>query len=484
MGEEPGGACVYVGLGSNQGDSEEILADVVDLLDALPATTVAKVSGLYQTAPVGGPEQPDFLNQVVELQTELTPHLLLIETKAIEQQMGRERTVPWGPRTLDVDILWYDGSSVHDEVLQVPHPRMHERRFVLEPLAELAPDLPLPDGRTVRKALESVQHQTVRLRRTVERRQSEWRSDTSTMDKAALNAEIRELAREKQAVILAHNYQRPEVQDVADILGDSLGLSRQAVDAESRSIVFCGVHFMAETAAILNPAVPVILPDAAAGCPMADMVDVEGLEALKAEHPGAVVVSYVNTSAAVKAISDICCTSATAARVVQTISADKEIIFTPDRNLGAWTARQAGRDLILWPGFCPTHDLIEVADVERARAEHPGAKVVVHPEARPEVSEIADAVESTSGMIRFCREDPGQEYLIGTETGMIYRLSQDVPGKTFYPLTKRAICPNMKRITLEKVRDALVSGGPVVTVAEDVRVKAFRAVQRMIEVSP
>ena len=302
------------------------------------------------------------------------------------------------------------------------------------------------------------------------------------MDHSAMHAEIRRLAGDKGAIILAHNYQRPEVQDVADFVGDSLGLSRQAAAAESSMTVFCGVHFMAETAAILAPDRPVILPDIEAGCPMADMVDVEGLEELKAEHPGAVVVSYVNTTAAVKAISDICCTSANAVEIIRSIPADKEIIFTPDRNLGSWAAQQAGRWLIVWPGFCPTHGLIDVDDVEKAKAAHPNAKVVVHPECESDVIALADAVKSTSGMIRFCREDGAREYLIGTELGMIYRLEQDVPGKKFYPLSQLAVCPNMKLITLDKVLKALQTEGPVVTVEKEVRVKALRAVQRMVEV--
>jgi len=302
------------------------------------------------------------------------------------------------------------------------------------------------------------------------------------MDHTAMQAEIRRLAKEKGAVILAHNYQRPEVQDVADFVGDSLGLSRQAAAAEATMTVFCGVHFMAETAAILAPDRPVVLPDVEAGCPMADMVDVEGLEELKAEHPGAVVVSYVNTSAAVKAISDICCTSANAVEIIRSVPVDKEIIFTPDRNLGTWAAQKAGRWVIVWPGFCPTHGLIEVDDVLEARAAHPNAKVVVHPECETDVVALADAVESTSGMIRFCQKDEATEYIIGTELGMIHRLQKDCPGKTFYPLTTLTVCPNMKLITLEKVLKALQTEGPVVTVPEDVRVRALNAVQRMVEV--
>jgi len=304
------------------------------------------------------------------------------------------------------------------------------------------------------------------------------------MDYSAIEAEIRELASERQAVILAHNYQRPEVQDVADYQGDSLGLSQRAARSPARMIVFCGVDFMAETAAILAPERKVVIPEPRAGCPMAAMVDVEGLLALKAEHPGAAVVSYVNTTAAVKAVSDICCTSANVVRVIQSIPAGRKIIFTPDCNLGSWAAKKSGRELILWPGFCPTHDLITVQDVLKAKTEHPQAKVVVHPECRPEVTAMADAVESTSGMIRFCREDSGGEFLIGTELGMIYRLSKDIPEKRFYPVTDVSVCPNMKLTTLDKVLRALKNESPVVSVPEDVRERAMYAVQRMIEVNP
>ncbi len=302
------------------------------------------------------------------------------------------------------------------------------------------------------------------------------------MDYSALQAELRTLAREKNAVILAHNYQRAEVQDAADFVGDSLGLSRQAAAAEANTILFCGVDFMAETAVILSPEKKVILPELRAGCPMASMVDPAGLQALKDKHPDAAVVTYVNSSAEVKALSDICCTSANAEKVVRSIPADREIIFTPDCNLGAWTARQTGRDIILWEGYCPTHDLIEPSDILEAKEAHPQAKVVVHPECRIEVSLMADAVESTSGMIRFCREDEAQEYIIGTEAGMIHRLEQDVPGKKFYLATRNAVCPNMKLTTLRKAVEALRAGEPVITVPEDIRLKALLAVQRMVEI--
>lgn len=474
-------ALVYLGLGSNMGCREANIKRARALLAALPDTTLTAQSSMYNTAPVGGPDQDDYLNQVAELQTTLSPRDLLTAAQGIENELGRRRTVRWGPRTIDIDILWYHGFSSTDAELQVPHPRMEERRFVLEPLAELAPDLVLPSGRSVAEALCSVQDQ-VMTRVSSETGAIALRtSKRFSMDYAAIHAEIRRLAAKKQAVILAHNYQRPEVQDVADVTGDSLGLTREAAASSARMIVFCGVHFMAETAAILIPDRLVIAPEVQAGCPMADMIDERGLRALKAEHPDAVVVSYINSTAAVKALSDICCTSANAAEVLRSVPADKEIIFTPDRNLGAWAAKKAGRDVILWPGFCPTHDLVEVADVERARAVHPAAKVVVHPECRLEVAEMADAVESTSGMIRYCREDDASEYVIGTEIGMLYRLSKDVPRKRFYPLSEMAVCPYMKLTTLEKVLRALRTEESVVTVDPETREKALGAVQRMIE---
>lgn len=302
------------------------------------------------------------------------------------------------------------------------------------------------------------------------------------MDYSAQQEQLRELARRTNAVILAHNYQRAEVQDAADYVGDSLGLSRQAAASDASVILFCGVDFMAETAAILAPEKTVIHPEPRAMCPMAAMVDPVGLTALKAEHPDAVVVSYVNTSAAVKALSDICCTSANAPEVVASVPGDREIIFTPDCNLGAWVAQKTGRELILWQGYCPTHDLIQPDDIVAAKEEHPEAKVVVHPECRPDVTVLADAVESTSGMIRYCRDDPAREFIIGTEAGMIHRLTTDIPGKAFYLATEATICPTMKMTTLRKAIAALESGGPVVSVPADMRAKALAAVQRMVAI--
>jgi quinolinate synthase len=464
------------------GDREGLLCQARAKLAALPDSVLAAESSIYVTAPVGGPEQGDYLNQVVELRTGLSPRELLAAIQSLEQALGREREVKWGPRSIDVDILWYHEFSGAEADLEVPHPRMEERRFVLEPLADLDPDLVLASGRTVTEALALVQEQDVRTLTTASRGAIPGRSIGAPVDFSAVHAEIRDLAKRKGAVILAHNYQRPEVQDVADITGDSLGLSRQAADSQAKLIVFCGVHFMAETAAILAPDRLVILPEINAGCPMAEMVDVEGLQALKDKHPGAVVVSYVNTTAAVKAISDICCTSANAAQVIKSVPVGREIIFTPDENLGSWAAKKAGREVILWPGFCPTHVWIKPGDVEAARAAHPGAKVVVHPECLPEVSAMADAVESTSGMIRFCREDDAKEYLIGTEIGMLYRLAKDCPGKVFYPVTEVSVCRNMKMTTLDKVLQALRTESPVVTVDPATREKALNAVQRMLEV--
>jgi len=305
---------------------------------------------------------------------------------------------------------------------------------------------------------------------------------TTGMDYSGMQAELRALAHERDAVVLAHNYQRAEIQDAADFVGDSLGLSRQAAASDARLILFCGVDFMAETAAILAPDRKVVFPEPRAGCPMAAMVNPRGLIELKSQHPHAVVVSYVNTSAAVKALSDICCTSANAPQVVDSIPGDRDIIFTPDCNLGAWVMEKTGRSMILWQGYCPTHDLITPDDILSAKQLYPEAKVVVHPECRPDITALADAVESTSGMIRFCREDDGEEYIIGTEMGMIHRLSKDVPGKRYHLASEATICPTMKLTTLRKAIEALRTEGPVVTVPEGIRAKALAAVRRMVEI--
>jgi quinolinate synthase len=287
---------------------------------------------------------------------------------------------------------------------------------------------------------------------------------------------------ERNAVIMAHNYQAPEVQDIADFVGDSLELSRKAAETGAQAIVFCGVNFMAETAKILSPAKAVILPEKEAGCPMADMITPEELRRKKEEHPGVPVVCYVNSSAAVKAESDICCTSANAIQVVHSLPGD-EVIFIPDKYLGSWVAGQTSKKVDLWPGFCPTHARIRPEDILDMKEKHPTAKVVVHPECRPEVAALADAVLSTSGIIRYAARPDVKQLIVGTEIGVLHRMKQENPLKDFFPVTEKAICPNMKLTTLEKVLWALEDMRPEVTVPEDIRLKALQAVKRMLEVA-
>jgi len=292
-----------------------------------------------------------------------------------------------------------------------------------------------------------------------------------------------ELKRERNAVILAHNYQRDEVQDAADFVGDSLGLSQQAAKTSAAVILFCGVDFMAETAAMLCPEKTVIVPDRHAGCPMANMVGVRELVELKKRHPSALVVCYVNSSAEVKAESDICCTSANAVDVLRSLPADREIIFIPDRSLGEYASGMAGRSVILWPGYCPTHHRITAAHLEQAMAEHPLAKVVVHPECTSDVIAMADHVASTSGILRYCRESEAEEFIIGTEMGILHRLRKENPSKRFYEASPFADCPNMKLNTLEKMVWALEEMKYRITVPEPVCSGARDAIERMLELS-
>lgn len=295
--------------------------------------------------------------------------------------------------------------------------------------------------------------------------------------------EIKKLKGERKAVILAHLYQRPEVQDIADFIGDSLGLSQQAAQTDAEVIVFCGVHFMAESAYILSPDKIVLLPEPEAGCPMADMITAEALRAKKKEHPDAIVVCYVNSSAEVKAESDICCTSANAVKVVESLPPDRPILFVPDRNLGHYVAKKTGRGIILWEGYCNTHDQITLEEVKKAKEEHPNALLMVHPECRPEVVAEADAVFSTSGMIRFAKESPAREFLVGTEMGILHQLRKQCPGKEFYLVSERLICPNMKATTLDKVYWALKDLRPQITVPEDIRQGAVRALEKMLAIT-
>lgn len=302
-------------------------------------------------------------------------------------------------------------------------------------------------------------------------------------ERASLVEEITRLRRERRAVILAHGYQRAEVQDVADFVGDSLELSRRAAETDAAVIVFAGVRFMAESAAVLSPDKLVLLPEAEAGCPMADMITVEDVRRLRAQHPKAAVVAYVNTSAAVKAESDICCTSANAVAVTNSLPHD-EIIFIPDQNLAAYVAARSDKRIIPWPGFCNTHHRVRLDDVLRARTEHPGALLVVHPECRPEVVESADRVASTTGMVRLSREENVREFVIGTEMGLLHRLKKESPNKTFHILKNELVCPNMKRTHLVSVRDALRDLRHRIEVPPDIARRARRALDRMLEVQP
>jgi len=297
-----------------------------------------------------------------------------------------------------------------------------------------------------------------------------------------LEEKIKELKKKRNAVILAHNYQLPEVQDVADFRGDSLELSRAAAKTEAKVIVFCGVYFMAETASILSPQKKVIMPDVNAGCPMANMLSADELRKLKAEHPDAAVVGYVNSSAEVKAELDYCCTSTNAVAVVNHLRDKKEIIFVPDKYLADYASKQAGRPLISWTGFCPTHTKILPEDLRREKKFHPFAKVIVHPECLPAVVAMADAVLSTSQMAKFSKETEAKEMIVGTEVGLIYRLKKDNPGKEFYPASERAVCPNMKRTTQEKILWALEELKEEVRVPDDIRLRAKKAIDRMLEI--
>ncbi len=302
-----------------------------------------------------------------------------------------------------------------------------------------------------------------------------------------LHEEIRELARTRNAVILAHNYQVPEVQDVADFVGDSLGLSREAAATDAETIVFCGVHFMAETAAILSPEKTVLIPDPRAGCSLAASITAEQLRAWKAEHPDAVTVTYVNTSAEVKAESDYCCTSGNAMAVIESIPADREILFLPDVYLGLWLERVTGRKLRIWMGECHVHAGIRPADIERWTLEAPDAELLVHPECGCASQAMAFAngrthILSTEKMVDFARSSSKERFLVATENGIIHRLQKEVRGKRFEPVRENAVCVFMKMITLRKVRDSLRDGKHEVTVDPKIAARARGAIDRMLAI--
>lgn len=303
------------------------------------------------------------------------------------------------------------------------------------------------------------------------------------MDEQIL-AKIRRLKDKHRAVILAHNYQPGEIQDLADFCGDSLGLSIKAAQTNARTIVFCGVKFMAETAAILSPDKTVLLPDKFAGCPLADMITAEQLRQLKNKHPDAFVVCYVNSPAEVKAESDYCCTSANAVEVVSSLPQDRPIIFVPDQHLGKFVMDRTGRDLVLWPGYCPTHVVITADDIKGAKEKYPDAIVMAHPECTEPVKALADELLSTGQMLKFVKKSTAKRFIVATEVGIIYSLKKQNPQAEFIPASDRAVCPNMKKITLDKVIGSLEDMQYKVAVPEEIRVKAKRSLDRMVEILP
>jgi len=293
--------------------------------------------------------------------------------------------------------------------------------------------------------------------------------------------EINLLRKQRNAVILAHFYQPGEIQDLADFVGDSLQLAQKAAATDADVIVFCGVHFMAESAAILSPDKTVLLPDPDAGCPMADMIDARKLREQKSKLPGVKVVCYVNSSAEVKAESDVCCTSSNAERVVESLKGE-DILFVPDGNLGRYVAAKTNRTIYPWPGFCPTHHRLSREDVLQSRKDHPGAKVLVHPECREEVWKEADFVGSTAGIIKYAENSPDQQFIIGTECGILHELKKRCPSKDFYFVTDKMVCPNMKKMSLQKIRDSLVNLAPRITVPGEVREKAINSLEKMLAI--
>lgn len=303
------------------------------------------------------------------------------------------------------------------------------------------------------------------------------------MNQRILN-EIQELKEKRKAVILAHNYQLAEVQDLADFCGDSLGLSIEASKTDAEVIVFCGVRFMAETAKILSPDKKVLMPDRWAGCPMADMITAEQLRGLKQKHPGALVVCYVNSTADVKAESDYCCTSANAVEVVNSLPRDRQILFVPDQHLGKFVEEKTGREMVLWPGYCPTHVFIGEDDIRKAKQEHPAAVVIAHPECSEPVKHLADALLSTGQMLKFVKNSPAKQFIVATEVGMIHPLKKVRPDADFIPAGARGVCPNMKKTTVEKVLASLANLQYEVSVHEDIRLKAKKSLDRMVEILP
>ena len=310
--------------------------------------------------------------------------------------------------------------------------------------------------------------------------------------KKQLLEKIENLKKKRNAVILAHNYQPGQIQDLADFTGDSLGLSIKAAQTDAEVIVFCGVRFMAETAAILSPDKTVLLPERHAGCPLADMITPEQLAKLKKQNPDALVVCYVNSSAEIKAESDYCCTSANAVDVVNSLPKARPIIFVPDQHLGRFTAEKTGRDLILWPGYCASHVVITEEDIKSAKAKYPAAIVMAHPECTEPVKDLSDQILSTGQMLKFARNSTEKQFIIATEIGIRHALKKANPNADFIPATEKAICPNMKKITIDKIIGALedthladkTAPWYKVTIPENIRIKAKKALDRMVNILP
>ena len=300
---------------------------------------------------------------------------------------------------------------------------------------------------------------------------------------SVLQKEIRQLLKERNAVLLAHYYQRAEIQEIADILGDSLALSMEAARTDAEVLVFAGVHFMAESASILSPDKTVLLPKPDAGCPLADMITPEQLLTARKNHPHAAVVTYINSSAAIKAMSDICCTSANAVKIVNSLRDAKEILMVPDGNLACYVAGLTDKKIIPWDGYCPVHHHLTVEDVLKRKEKYPRATFAAHPECRPEVLALADYVGSTTGIIRYAGQEGFKEMLVGTEQGVFYQLKKQNPGKTFIPISDQMICADMKKITLKDILAAITGMKTVVKVPEEVRIPAKKALDRMLAIS-
>ncbi|MFP4660649.1 MAG: quinolinate synthase NadA [Halanaerobiales bacterium] len=294
--------------------------------------------------------------------------------------------------------------------------------------------------------------------------------------------QIEKLKEERNAIILSHYYQIDEVQDIADYAGDSFGLSQKAATTDADVIVFCGVQFMAESAKILSPEKTVLLPEKMAGCPMADMVDVAGLIEMKSKYPDHSVVTYVNSTAAVKAESDVCCTSSNALKIVEAVDNDK-ILFVPDKNLGTYVANRTDKEVIVWDGYCNTHHQVELEEIKKVKERHPDAPILIHPESKPEVVAMADYVGSTAGILKYARESEADTLIIGTEQGILYQLKKENPGKTFYMLSPRLICPNMKKTNLTKVLNSLENNETEIFIPEEICQKAYQALNKMLELA-